>query len=125
MPVSGVVTIDGKPLTCGFIRVVPESGRPSGGKIGTDGRFTLECFTNDDGCLPGTHQVEVQSFENLSETKRRWLTPKKYSSTGTSGLTVAIDKATDALRIELTWAGAPERGPFVEDMGGGDRRGRK
>ena len=88
--------IDGKPLAGGFIRVVPEGGRPSGGAIGQDGRFTLGCFTKDDGCLTGTHKVEVSGCENLSETKRRWLAPRKYASTGTSGLTVAINGPTNA-----------------------------
>ena len=125
VPVSGMVMIDGKPLAGGFIRVVPEGGRPSGGTIGTDGRFTLGCFTNDDGCLTGTHKVEIQGFESLSETRRKWLAPRKYASTGTSGLTVAINGPTDALRIDLTWAGSPEKGPFVEEMAGELRGGRR
>ena len=116
VPVSGMVMIDGKPLTGGFVRVVPEGGRPSGGTIGEDGRFVLGCFTKDDGCLPGTHKVEVQGVKAMSETVRKWLAPRKYASTGTSGLTVTIDKATDALKIDLTWAGSPEKGPFVEEM---------
>jgi hypothetical protein len=127
VPVSGVVTIDGKPLTCGFLRVVPEGGRPSGSTIGPDGRFTLGCFTKNDGCLPGTHKVEVQGAKRLSETSRQWLAPRRYASTGTSGLTVTIDKATDAIKIELTWAGSSEKGPFLETMGretrGGTRPG--
>jgi hypothetical protein len=125
VPVSGVVMIDGKPLTVGFIRVVPEGGRPSGGQIGADGRFTLGCFTKDDGCLTGTSKVEVMGFESQSDKMRKWLAPRKYASTGTSGLTVTIDKATDALRIDLTWAGSSERGPFVEMMGGGGSSGIK
>ena len=122
--VSGTVMIDGKPLAGGFIRVVPEGGRPSGGQIGSDGRFTLGCLTTDDGCLTGTHKVEVQGFESLSETRRKWLAPRKYASTGTSGLTVDIDGPTDAMKIDLTWAGSPERGPFVEEMASELRGGR-
>jgi hypothetical protein len=116
VPVSGMVMIDGKPLAGGFIRVVSEGGRPSGGTIGADGRFTLGCFTKDDGCIPGTHKAEVSGFANVSETQRKWLAPRKYASAGTSGLTVMIDGPTDALRIDLTWAGSPEKGPFVEEL---------
>jgi hypothetical protein len=112
---SGMVTIDGKPLTGGFIRVVPDNGRPSSGNIGTDGRFTLGCFTKDDGCIAGTHKVEVSGSESLSETKRKWLAPPKYASAGSSGLTITIDKPTDALKIDLTWSGSAEKGPFVKD----------
>jgi hypothetical protein len=125
VPVSGVVTIDGQPLPAGFIRVVPEGGRPSSGTIGADGRFTLGCFTNNDGCLPGTHKVEVSGLQVLSETQQKWLAPRKYASTGTSGLTVMIDKATDAFQINLTWAGSPEKGPFIETTVGESRGGRR
>lgn len=123
--VSGMVLIDGKPLTSGFIRVVPESGRPSSGRIGADGRFTLGCFGKDDGCVLGTHKVEIQALEDLSPTSRKWLAPKKYATIGASGLTATIDQATDALRIELTWAGSPESGPFVENTVGELRGGRQ
>jgi hypothetical protein len=114
--VSGIVMIDGRPLEGGFIRVVPEGGRPAGGAIGEDGRFVLGCFGKEDGCLTGTHKVEVQGVKMLSETKRQWLAPKKYASTGTSGLTITIEKPTHALKIDLTWAGSPEKGPFVEEI---------
>lgn len=114
--VAGTVTIDGKPLTDGFIRLVPDSSRPSGGKIGPDGRFTLGCFTGDDGCVRGTHKVEVHGSQCLSETSMRWLAPKKYTSAATSGLTVTIDEPTDSLQINLTWAGSPEAGPFTETL---------
>jgi hypothetical protein len=123
--VSGVVMIDSKPLGGGFLRAVSESGRPSGGAIGPDGRFALGCFTEDDGCLPGTHKVEVFGAKQLSATSRQWLAPKKYTSTGTSGLTVAIEGPTDALRIDLTWAGSPEKGPFVENLADEARSGRR
>jgi hypothetical protein len=116
VPVSGTVMIDGKPLAGGFIRVVPDGGRSSGGTIGTDGRFTLGCFTKDDGCIPGTHKVEVSGFADVSETQRKWLAPRKYASAGASGLTVTIDGPTDALRIDLTWVGSLEKGPFVEEL---------
>jgi hypothetical protein len=122
--VSGVVMIDGKPLSAGFIRVVPDGGRPSDSRIGPDGRFTLGCLAKDDGCLIGTHKVEVSGFEDLSPTRRRWLVPKKYASAGTSGLRITIDKPTDALRIDLTWVGSPERGPFVEEEIGELRGGK-
>ena len=115
VPVSGIVTIDGKPLSSGFVRVMTESGRSAGGQIGADGRFALGCFTKVDGCLPGTHKVEVQGFKQLSETRRQWLAPRKYASSATSGLTATIDGPTDVLKIELTWAGSGEAGPTVED----------
>lgn len=122
VPVAGVVTIDGKPLAGGFIRVVPDAGRPSSSTIDKVGRFTLGCFTKDDGCLTGTHKVEVSASENISETAKKWLAPKKYASAYSSGLTVTIDKATDALKVDLTWAGSPQNAPFIEEIPAEHRR---
>jgi len=111
VPVSGQVLIDGKPLTRGFIRLVPEGARPAAGQIGPDGRFTLKTFEPGDGAVTGRHEVSVTAVESLSDTVQRWYTPKKYADPSTSGLTVTINEPTDSLLIELTWDGGK---PFIE-----------
>ena len=113
VPISGQVLIDGKPLGLGFVRLVPESARPAWGKIGPDGRFTLKTFEDGDGAVLGTHPVAVRASESLGPTKIKWHAPKKYTDHRTSGLTVAIAKATDELVIELTWDGGK---PFIETI---------
>lgn len=105
VPVSGRVTIDGKPLRSGFIRLVPTDARPSVGRIQEDGSFTLTTFTKKDGSVPGTHGVAVVAYDEANPSQIRWLIPKKYSHANTSDLTVDIDGPTDSLEIELTWAG--------------------
>ncbi|MBN2296235.1 MAG: hypothetical protein JXM70_27645 [Pirellulales bacterium] len=117
VPVSGIVTIDGKPLTCGFITLKPKDARPSTGNIGKDGRFTLTCFEKGDGAVEGTHAVAVNAFEQLNSNTLRWHAPKKYSNPNTSGKTVTIDGPTDSLTIELSWEGGR---PFDENIGGGE-----
>jgi len=116
VPVSGRVLIDGKPLSYGFVRVVPEGARPASGKIGPDGRFTLTTFEPGDGAVLGTHAMSVAGVEVINSTSQRWHAPKKYADTGTSDLTATIDGPTDSLIVELTWDG---RKPFVErfDLG--------
>src|SRR5262245_36257360 len=109
--VSGVVLIDGQPLTHGFVQVAPAGYRPATGKIGPDGRFTLTTLTEGDGCVVGTHPAAVIATETLGPGAQKWHAPKKYAATETSGLTVTIDRPTDDLKIELTWAGGK---PFVE-----------
>src|SRR5689334_12282719 len=42
--VSGTVLIDGKPLTYGDLKFVPEGARPSYGKLDSNGHFTLSCY---------------------------------------------------------------------------------
>jgi hypothetical protein len=116
VPVSGTVTIDGQLLHNGFVRVVPDTGRTCGGKIGPDGRFTLGYLKDNDGCVLGTHKVEIQAFEDLSPTARKWLVPRKYINVATSGLTVSVDGPTNDLKLDLTWAGSGQKGPFIEQM---------
>ena len=113
LAVSGQVLIDGRPLTYGYVRFVPTGGRPSGGRLDAEGRFTLSCYGENDGIIPGTHRVEVDGSEWLSATKRKWHAPKKYFRYRSSGLEQEITGPTDSLLINLTWAGGK---PFVETV---------
>lgn len=115
VPVSGTVTIDGKPVTRGGITVHTQGHRPSFARIDENGRFTLTCRNPGDGVIPGTHLVTVGAEEAVSETSKRWHAPKEYANPSTSGLWVTIDGPTDDLKIELTWAkSGKEKAPFVE-----------
>lgn len=109
--VSGKVLIDGKPLTHGNIKFVPEGARPSAGKIDENGNFTLTCYDGNDGIIPGTHRVQISASEILSGSKVKWHAPRKYSDHLKSGLSFEITEPTDDLTIELTWDGGK---PFVK-----------
>jgi hypothetical protein len=111
--VSGQVMIDGKPLTCGSISLVPKDARPSTGAIDEHGRFTLTCYGGKDGAIKGHHAVRVVASKPLPGDAIRWLAPPKYADHRTSGLGVDIDGPTDSLRIDLTWGGGA---PFVEQQ---------
>lgn len=105
VPVSGKVTLDGKPLPNGHIRFIPTGDRPAYGEIQSDGSFRLE--TDDKvGCAVGTHKVTVDAqavtgTEATGETARQ-LTPIRYSSAETTEITVTIDGPRDDVLIELT-----------------------
>lgn len=121
VPVSGIVLIDGKPLTYGFVQVVPENARPSSGKVGPDGRFTLTCYDESDGCVPGTHKAAVIGSEPMGGSAQKWHAPPKYQDYTTSGLTVEIKEPTDSLVINISWEGGK---PYVErfsDEGASER----
>jgi hypothetical protein len=111
VPVSGRVLIDGQPVTQGTIAIIPEKARASGSDIGPDGRFTMTCFGDEDGVVPGTHTVTVTSIQDIDQKTRKQLVPPKYSEPETSDLKVTIDGPNDALTINLTWAGGK---PFIE-----------
>jgi len=101
VPVAGQVFLDGKPLPMGFIRVIPEKGRAATATLDAEGRFHLSTFNTGDGCIRGTHAVEVIAKQSLGKNNTHWVVPEKYGKAATSGLKVTIDKATDSLRIDL------------------------
>lgn len=108
VPAAGIVTLDGKPLAGGFIRLVPAASRPATGAIGPDGRFTLGTFAAADGCVPGTHGVEVigplpAGGEAAAAVPAPTVTvPARYRDAQTSGLTITIARPTRDLTIPLT-----------------------
>lgn len=108
---SGQVLIDGEPLTHGFVRFVPKDARPSSAELDEEGRFTLSCYGEKDGVIPGVHQLEVDASEWISSKKRKWHAPPKYFRYKTSGLTQEITESTESIVINLTWDGGK---PFVE-----------
>jgi hypothetical protein len=112
VPVSGVVTIDGKPLDRGNIKFVPKNGRPSAGSIGSDGRFILTCYDGNDGALLGTHRVQVAANRIISDSKIEWYAPPKYADFRTSEISVEVTEPVDDLKIELSSEG--RKLPFVE-----------
>jgi hypothetical protein len=118
VPVSGIVQINGKPVPAGFVRFVPEEGRPASGRIGSDGRFVLSTFGSEDGCSLGKHEVAVSACEDINNETRRWHAPKKYENHRASNITQIIDGPTDSILIELSWGGQP--GPFIEKLDGGE-----
>jgi hypothetical protein len=59
-PVTGVVTLDGKPLAGASIQFVPQgSGRDATGETDKDGAFVMSTFKPRDGVVPGTYKVVI------------------------------------------------------------------
>jgi hypothetical protein len=112
VPVSGVVLIDGEPLTRGYVKFVPANGRPSLGKIAADGKFALTCFDGGDGAIPGTHRVQVSANRIISANKIEWFAPSKYADFRTSGIEVVVAEPVDDVTIELDSGG--KKMPYVE-----------
>jgi hypothetical protein len=60
--VSGVVTLDGKPVggaMVEFIPVDPEKGKVASGITGSDGEFRLTTKNPNDGAIPGEYKVVI------------------------------------------------------------------
>ncbi len=112
VPLSGVVLIDGEPLTHGFIQVMPENARAAQSPLDSEGRFQLSTFDEQDGVVPGTHKVAVIAVESLSAVEQKWHAPKKYMDPDESGLTITVpEDSSEPVTLNLSWDGAQ---PFVE-----------
>jgi hypothetical protein len=105
VPISGTVTIDGKPLAHGSILFKPASGRTAGGSLDSQGRYFLTCYEKGDGTAPGEYVVAISATEQLGETAVRWHAPRKYSDPKTSELKATVDEPRDDLNFELKWDG--------------------
>ena len=117
-PVSGLIKIDGAPLKEGSIGFKPVAGgRAARGRIEA-GRYTVTTYTKGDGLPDGEYFVTVEAFEALSETKVRWLAPKRYSVRKTADLRATIKEETDSLDFDLTWkdSGSGHDAPWVESL---------
>jgi hypothetical protein len=128
--VAGTVLIDGKPLTSGTIRFVPEVGRPASSAILADGSFELASDSvnrvSEAGVRPGNYRVQVSASKVVDDETIRWNAPEKYADFRTSGLNVTIDKPIDDLVLELTWGGAEpaqETDSLPDEQNGSDAKG--
>ena len=110
-PVSGIVTLNGTPLTRGMVHFVPDNSKGSTGRMAVayiqpDGRFHgAMCFKPNDGALIGLHKIAVDVRNVAPEPTQpgespagppqpRSLVPIRYSNQDTSGLTVEVKAGT-------------------------------
>lgn len=105
-PVHGTVTLDGKPLTEGFVFVAPAEGKIAKGAIQPDGTFVLGTNSYSDGAKIGTHPVSVKPLpaqEGMPPSAVAKSLPHHYTNARTSGITVDVKPDIDnELKIELT-----------------------
>jgi len=113
VPVSGVVEVDGVPLTSGAITVVPDHGRAATGTIGKDGRFTLTTFVPGDGVILGRHRVVVIAHEDLGRMKIKWLVPAACRDIGSTPLTLEVKGRMRDATVSISTDGQPLE---IQDM---------
>ena len=77
-PVSGQVTVEGKPLTGKYMVIFSpiaagakdRAGRAAAGQIEADGRYSLSTYEPGDGAVVGPHRVAVVPPGEISVTTR-------------------------------------------------------
>lgn len=112
--VSGLVTLDGKPLPKGTVTFQSKSKgdgslkRPAIGQIDSSGRVQLSTFEAGDGVIPGSYTVVITAFENdpsaeeyAAGAKRKSLIPEKYSNPITSGLEAIVSEGENEFTFDL------------------------
>jgi len=118
IPVTGVVTLDGKPIAGASVMFEPEAGgRPATGTTDSSGKFTLKTFEAGDGALPGKHRISVSKSEMTGvQADKEGLSgpadpggpkeinyiPKKYANPKTSGLTAEVASGMKPVELTLT-----------------------
>lgn len=91
-PVSGTVTLNGKPVTHGHVFAKPSEGRTAVGRIRPDGTFTLGTDTDSDGAKVGEHTVTLAPprADEGAPPVDAVVPPAKYNSPRTSGLRMVV-----------------------------------
>ena len=123
--VEGIITLDGEPLGGALITFHPvdrEEGKTAAGNSDTSGRFTL---TSDGGlpergALEGEYVVTIRKVENQTVADPRAntpsmqssrpteysvqvvITPRVYSSLGTTPLKATVQRGRNNLPFEMT-----------------------
>ena len=97
--VSGVVTLDGQPLTIGLVQFSPDQSKDNKGpvavgQIDSTGHYQLTTDRQGgDGAVLGFHKIRVEAREqpkNEMDTLPASLVPRKYLHPDTSGLTAEV-----------------------------------
>jgi hypothetical protein len=112
-PVRGRVTVDGRPVTSGFVVVIPSSGRMAKGIIQSDGTFTMGTYNANDGVQLGKHPVVVHPVpadeEGDSKQRSGPSIPAQYSIASKSGLQIEVmPDGIDDLNLELYSTAKPQ-----------------
>jgi len=100
-PVTGKVTLDGKPLPGVVVRFDPiGEGNSSLGKTDDQGRYKLRFSASSDGAFIGEHTVRIVNEIDDSNGKSTGPTiPEKYQSN--SELTATVKSGSNTIDFDL------------------------
>jgi hypothetical protein len=104
--VSGIVTVDGKPLPKATVRFFPASGRPSQAITRDDGSYELCYIGGDKGALLGEHRVTISTYMMDEDMKTHRMVnhpeilPEKYHAK--SELSRIVEPRHNEFNFELT-----------------------
>jgi len=107
-PLSGTVSLDGRPLEQGLVQFVPETGTgPAAVGSITGGRFVAETAGRS-GARPGRYRVRIESRAppaDETDTLPRSLVPERYGNPATSGIVYAVEAGREN-EVEIALQGS-------------------
>lgn len=106
-PVSGTVTLDGRPLAAALVTFQADGARYwAEGKTDAAGGYALMTFAPADGAVPGSYQVAITKYEDAASVPEqvrerpdyipRNLLPARYATAKSSGFTATVEPRTGA-----------------------------
>ncbi len=68
-PVSGVVTLDGKPVPGATVTFIPDDSKSNSAATSCDdkGKYSMSTFKQDDGAIPGSYKIIVAKYQRGAE----------------------------------------------------------
>lgn len=101
--ISGMVTLDGSPVSTGSLRLTPKPStqplRTISGIIDDSGTYMLTTYTDQDGAAAGEYEVSYSNIRQLDMDPGKLM---ESSDSPIAPLTITIpDHDTDDLAIEL------------------------
>jgi hypothetical protein len=108
--VSGIVTLDSKPLPRGNVSFTPTAGGPMAyGQINGDGAYVVRTG-REEGLPAGSYQVTVLATEESAAAGKnggpppmgKAITPAWYCDPTTSGLTFEVEPGDNGIDLALT-----------------------
>ena len=117
-PVTGIVTLDGKPVKDAVVTFAPRAeGQPATAVSDADGKFELQTREPGDGALIGMHDVTVIGVRtsggppptpdglsgavDMRQIKQEWFIPQRYSVRETAGLTWDVKRGMPPVELKL------------------------
>ena len=105
--VTGIVSVNGKPVSQGFVVFIPLQGRRASGPIDSDGRFSLSTYSNGDGAIVGSHKVGIVSTADMQQFYKakyddtadhkmpKAIIPERYADPFSSKLSFEVESGVD------------------------------
>lgn len=102
--VTGIVTLDGRPLEGVLVQFTPQEGRGSQGMTNQEGQYELGYVSDTKGAKIGSHRVKISTpQEDDSDPDAPRVTekvPEKYNSE--TALTAEVKGGDNQIHFQLT-----------------------